>query len=209
MAQLLSAVRGLVKDLCTGFAATQSRPAKKARLSVERLEEYIAPAPVLPHPAHLTAPTAVVHHAPEHTPTAHRPQASSSVYYLSVGSVLSFNTSNPSWYYQDLAHVQGIQIGLNTANHAFAIYVPNTFYGTMSGHFNVQNGAITFSATRAVSTGYSGYTYSHIDLAIVPKNGHLYMGFVSRSGSTLAAVVNGTGFGSSSLHTYSAVVELR
>ncbi len=199
----------LVKTLGNVFGTQKHQKRRtegRRRLGVERLEEYIAPAPVLSPAAHLAAP-AIVQHAHPSPAASHPPQASS-VSLFGVGSVLKFGTSNSSWYYDDLARVQGLKVGLNTANHAFAIYVPNTFFGTMSGTFNVQNGAITFSATRSVST-YVGYTYSHIDLAIVAKNGHLYMAYVSRSGNNLAAVVNGTGYGSSSLHTYSALVELK
>jgi hypothetical protein len=150
-------------------------------------------------------------------PTAHavHVQASGEVRVAkvyTVSRVISFQQTAGSFAASNLARVRGLQFYLTSGGSVGNVFVPNTFYGTVSGRLSAVSGyrnLYQFSATRSYSSGV-GYTASYVRVLIQTDNsGHpTSMGFLSRSGSNLAAVVNNSGFGASVSNGYTAVVTL-
>jgi hypothetical protein len=130
-----------------------------------------------------------------------------------VATVNSFQQTAGNFAASNLARVRGLQLYLTSGGQVANVVVPNTFYGTVSGRLTTVSGyrnLYQFSATRTVGTGV-GFTASYVRVLIqTDSSGHpTSMGFLSRSGSNLAAVVNNIGFGASVSNGYTAVVTLR
>lgn len=123
----------------------------------------------------------------------------------------------PSWaqFVQDagpfeadnLQRLAGMELALDSSGD-FAMSIPNNYFSPLSGHYTTDGQSIRFSYANSVYT-YGGVTAFALDgIVVESKDGTVGMGLNYRSGNDLAAVVDGTGYGSSVSNAFRAVVEL-
>ena len=129
-----------------------------------------------------------------------------------VSNVYSFQETAGNFAATNLAKVRGLRLYLTSGGRVANVVIPNTFYGTVSGVISSVKGhknQYQFSATKTTASGV-GFTASFIQVMIqTDKTGHpTAMAIVSRTGSSLGAVVNNTKFSSSMSSGYTAVVGL-
>ena len=124
-----------------------------------------------------------------------------------VSTVTGFQQTTGNFAAQNLARVRGMLLQIN-ANGTYVLYVPDTWYNTMSGRLVANQGGRTFTGVRTFRTQV-GYNWAEIQGAVGVRNGQVVMAISSRSGNIMGAVINSSRFGSSTSNAYVAVATLQ
>jgi hypothetical protein len=129
-----------------------------------------------------------------------------------VNQVTGFQQTIGNFGASNLQRVRGMVAVVN-ANKTISVTLPDTWYGTLTGTLTPiagKPGFYSFAAAKSLNTG--------VGLNVVAVQGVVQtnaagmpvaMAISSRAGNSVAAVVNGVGFGSGVSSAYTAVVTLR
>lgn len=129
-----------------------------------------------------------------------------------VSQVTAFQQTVGNFGASNLQRVSRMVVTVG-ANRNMAITLPDTWYGTLTGKMvPIANnpGYYSFTASKTLNTGV-GINVVKVQ-AVVQTNASglpIRLAMVSRTGNSVAAVVNGTGFGSGVSSVYNATVNLR
>jgi hypothetical protein len=122
--------------------------------------------------------------------------------------VLSFNQYAGAFEADNLQRLSGTELAF-ASDGSYAVSIPDNVFSPLSGYFNTDGTSVTFSYQNSFAS-LVGVTAFALDGRIeAASDGTLLLGLNYRAGNDLAAVVNGTGYGSSVSNGFEAVVTLQ